>query len=80
LEQRTTRFKDEHPNTVILSKSTHDTEAVEIKDLLSSNANGKKLADLGIIKKIGNGKYMVNPYILIPAEDFSKVANEWESI
>lgn len=75
-----TKTINAHPNTVILSSSTLDTESKRIKELLRSNNNGRRMEDLSIIKKIKSGVYMVNPYMLIPSDNFEDVVNEWNAI
>ena len=71
---------NKHPNTVTLSKSNNDIEAKRVKALLRTNNNGRKMQDLMIIKKIKIGVYMVNPYMIIPTNDFEEAVNEWDAI
>ncbi len=71
---------NEEPNIVIIPKSKNDTKAVRIKELIRNNNNGKKLQEMGAIRKIKAGEYMVNPYMIIPSHNFSKAALKWDSL
>lgn len=71
---------NKQPNTVTLSKSDTDVQAKKVKELLRTNKNSRKMQDLAIIKKIKTGVYMVNPYMLIPSDNFEDVVKEWDAI
>lgn len=71
---------DENPNYIIIPSSSLDTEAVEIKSLIRTNGNGKKIEELQIVRKIKANRYMVNPYLLIPINNFSAASRKWEEL
>ena len=71
---------NDKPNNIIISRSKNDQNALHIKELLRRNNNGKKLIELKAIKKIKAGEYMVNPYMIIPPDNFLKAVEKWNSI
>ena len=52
----------------------------DIKKQLSKHQNGTKLEEKGVLKKIKNGRYMLNPYIFIPRHSFEEVAKLWDEL
>jgi hypothetical protein len=47
---------------------------------MSQNFNRKVLEKNGVLKQINPGRYMLNPYIFIPYNDFEKIAKIWEEL
>ena len=70
------KYTVENPNIVFLSVKDHDN----IRTELSKNRNGTTLVKKGVLKKIKNNVYMLNPYIFIPASNFGKIAAEWNEL
>lgn len=68
------------PNYIIIPSSSLDTEAKRIKGLMRTNGNGKRLVELQIVRKIKANHYMVNPYLLIPNDNFLVAAANWEKL
>lgn len=80
LYHRNAKMTNERPNEVEIPRTSGDTKAQEIKTLLRNNRNGARLQELAIIKRVSMGVYMVNPYLIIPHDNFAKVAKQWEEI
>lgn len=72
------KFKAENPNLVYLNKSKENEEHQNIKKRMGQNRNGSKLQELGVLIKVKNSVYMLNPYIFIPPYDFKKVSELWK--
>ena len=51
-----------------------------IKKQLKDHKNGTELEEKGVLKKIKNGRYMLNPYIFIPRHNFEEVAEIWNEL
>jgi len=71
---------DETPNYIRIPSSRQDEEALNIKKLIRSNNNGKRLEEINIVRKIKANQYMVNPYLLIPNDNFDKARINWEKL
>lgn len=74
------KHKAENPNLVYLDKTKENEGHQYIKDKMGRNRNGSTLQELGVLKKVKNGVYMLNPYIFIPPYDFKKVAELWKEL
>lgn len=70
----------ENPNLVYLDKNKDNEDHQNIKKKMSENRNGSTLQELGVLKKVRNSVYMLNPYIFIPPYDFKKVAESWKEL
>lgn len=70
----------ENPNLIQLDKNKLNEEHAAIKAVMGRNRNGATLEAKGVLKKVANGRYMLNPYIFIPSDDFEKVAQIWSDL
>jgi hypothetical protein len=68
-----------NPNEVILDRSKHDLVAVSIRKLMRDNDNKNFLIDNMILKQKATNLFMVNPFLLIPKDHFSSIAEQWAS-
>ncbi|WP_041962918.1 hypothetical protein [Sulfurospirillum cavolei] len=80
LYHRNTKTRNDQPNHVTLSRSSENHAEKQIKTLLGQNNNSARLQKMNIIKKIRVGVYMVNPYLLIPSDNFAEVAKQWNEL
>lgn len=80
LEHYNSKAINKKPNTVSIPKFKDDERAKQTKENLRKNNNGKTMIELGIIKKVKAGVYMINPYLLIPNDNFDEVAKQWDEI
>lgn len=70
----------DNPNLVVLDKNKENEHHQTIRTRMSQNRNGTKLEQTGILKKVKNGIYMLNPYVFIPPYNFDKAVKEWKEI
>lgn len=80
LDARSNKIVDPEPNTIIMNKSKSDEDAQRIKSLMAENRNASNMIANGIMKKVKTGVYMINPYLIIPSDNFDNVAKQWNSI
>lgn len=66
-----------NPNIVYLS-GTEDHDNIRAE--MSKNRNGTNLEKKGVLKKIKNNVYMLNPFIFIPANNFGSIAKAWDEL
>mgnify|MGYP003587396491 CR=1 FL=1 len=69
-----------NPNRIILPSSKFNTEAVSVREKLKSNGNSKKLVEMGIIKKVKQGEYMISPYFIIPSDNIQEALQQWNKL
>lgn len=74
------KHKAENPNLVYLDKNKGNEDHQNIKKRMGQNRNGSKLQELGVLIKVKNSVYMLNPYIFIPSYDFKKVSEFWKEL
>jgi len=72
--------KVDNPNLIILERSKSNLVHQKIRTKMSQNRNRKALETKGVLKQINPGRYMLNPYIFIPYNDFEEVAKIWEEL
>jgi hypothetical protein len=72
--------KVDNPNLIILDRSKSNLVHQNIRTKMSQNFNRKVLEKNGVLKQINPGRYMLNPYIFIPYNDFEKIAKIWEEL
>ncbi len=70
----------ENPNLVRLDRSKENEHHQRIRTMMGQNRNGSELVEKGVLKKVRNGVYMLNPYIFIPANEFQSIAEIWEDL
>lgn len=70
----------DNPNQIVLDKNKDNELHKSIKARMSENKNGAKLQELGVIKQIKPGTYMLNPYMFIPPYEFKRVAQIWKDM
>jgi hypothetical protein len=69
-----------NPNLICLEKGDKNDLHKSIRSRMSQNRNGQMLQKNGVLKKIKNGVYMLNPYLFIPFKNFEEVARLWAEI
>jgi hypothetical protein len=70
----------ENPNFIRIESDKDNHLHQSIKKRMAENKNGTQLEEKEVLKKIKNGRYMLNPYIFIPASNFKEVAKIWEAL
>jgi hypothetical protein len=80
MDNHYSKRKVDNPNLIQLDRHNDNELHQRIKTRMMQNRNGSELERSGILKKIKNRQYMLNPYIFIPAGDFEKVAEIWEGL
>jgi hypothetical protein len=69
-----------NPNLIILDGSNSNLVHQSVRTKMSQNYNRKVLEKNGVLKQINPGRYMLNPYIFIPYNDFEEVAKIREEL
>jgi hypothetical protein len=80
MESHYGRKEVENPNLIRVENDKDNDLHNSIRDRMSKNRNGAMLEEKGVLKKIKNGRYMLNPYIFIPANNFEEVAQIWDDL
>lgn len=70
----------DNPNLVLLERNKDNVLHKSTKKKMSDNYNGTKLQQLGVLKQLKPGTYMLNPYMFIPPYEFKRVAQIWKDI
>lgn len=68
----------ENPNLIWLDNLDEFQQSIRTR--MGQNRNGTILEEKGILKKIKVGKYMFNPYLFPPVNDFKRIAEIWEKL
>lgn len=80
MQEHYAQHKAENPNLIRLEKNANNYCHQDIKKRLSQNRNRTEMQEKGVLKKVKNGEFMLNPYIFIPTDDFSRIASIWKNI
>ena len=70
----------ENPNLIWLDDHDSNEFHQSIRTRMGQNRNGTTLEEKGVLKKIKVGKYMFNPYLFPPPDDFKRIAEIWEEL
>lgn len=70
----------DNPNLIVLDKNKDNELHKSIRTRMSDNKNGAKLQELGVLKQLKPGAYMLNPYMFIPPYEFKRVAQIWKDM
>ncbi len=69
-----------NPNLIILDKNKDNELHKSIKARMWDNKNGTKLQELGVLKQLKSGTYMLNPFMFIPPYEFKRIAQIWKDM
>ena len=70
----------DNPNLIVLDKNKDNELHKSIRTRMSDNKNGSKLQELGVLKQLKPGTYMLNPYMFIPPYEFKRIAQIWKDM
>ena len=80
INNRYPKRRVENPNLIILEKNKDNELHKSIKKKMSENGNRRKLEEQRVLKQVKPGTYMLNPHMLIPSEDFKRIAQIWKDM
>ncbi|MCP3684807.1 MAG: hypothetical protein GY861_19235 [bacterium] len=66
-----------NPNLITLQRKGNNECHDNISKRMSEHRNCTELTEKGVLVKVKNRQYMLNPYMFIPSKDFKQIEELW---